>query len=56
MSDNVPDIGSLTVPRLRGQAAKQAFVRGAALQLISALPDTPDGNALGGQCRLLLQP
>ena len=46
MSDAVPGIGRLSVPRILGEVAKHAFLRDAALKLISALPDTPDGKVL----------
>ena len=46
ISDTVPGVGRLSVPRILGDVAKHAYLRDAALKLISALPDTPDGKVL----------
>lgn len=46
MSDIVPGVGRLSVPRILGGVATHAFLRDAALKFISALPDTPDGKVL----------
>ena len=46
MSDTVPGVGRLSVPRILGVVAKHTFLHDAAQKLISALQDTPDGKVL----------
>lgn len=46
MPSNVPGIGRLSVPNMRGKAASHALLCDAALNLSSALPATPDGKVL----------